>query len=254
MNNEVKTVKKALDLSIKISETQDKLDSLYKDKFRAKPQPPTHSTVNISYPPIEPGTKFWSPALLPALICWPWIIIYYFTTYKKKKEADIEAIRNSEEYRQKCAKIDEEAKNKQKSIDEEYQKELHKYNTVTLPEYNKALDEWTIKHNKDIADTQATIKTDTANLEEHYATTKLIPFQYRDIVALKYIYNMISTSDYSIKEAIESYDKDRQRLLEEEKLYEQQQANQLAYEQNQNSRPCKEGRAQRRHCWHNTKT
>ena len=50
--------------------------------------------------------------------------------------------------------------------------------------------------------------------------------------ALQYIYDMISTSDYDVRQAIEYFDKSQQRALEEMRLQEQQQANALAMEQN----------------------
>ena len=55
----------------------------------------------------------------------------------------------------------------------------------------------------------------------------------RDIPALKYIYNTVSTSDYSVREAIEAYDQERTRQLERARVYEQQRANEIASEQNE---------------------
>ena len=73
-----------------------------------------------------------------------------------------------------------------------------------------------------------------------YDTTRIVPLQYRTIEALQYIYDMISTSDYDVTYAINSYDTHRQRMLdaermriEEARLQEQQLANDLADEQAQ---------------------
>lgn len=49
--------------------------------------------------------------------------------------------------------------------------------------------------------------------------------------ALQYIYDMISTSNYDVRQAIEYFNKSQQRALEEMRLQEQQ-ANALAMEQN----------------------
>lgn len=65
-----------------------------------------------------------------------------------------------------------------------------------------------------------------------YASSKIIPLQYRSINALRYIYDLMSTSDFEIKLAIDLYDRNEQRKLDSARLYEQQQANQLANEQN----------------------
>ena len=65
-----------------------------------------------------------------------------------------------------------------------------------------------------------------------YGETRIVPAQYRRVDALQYIYDMISTSDYDVRQAIEYFDKSQQRALEEMRLQEQQQANALAMEQN----------------------
>lgn len=59
------------------------------------------------------------------------------------------------------------------------------------------------------------------------------PLAYKRLVyALQYIYDMISTSDYNVRQAIDSFDKNEQRRLDIMRLHEQQQANALAMEQN----------------------
>ena len=65
-----------------------------------------------------------------------------------------------------------------------------------------------------------------------YEQTRIVPAQYRDAYALQYIYDMISTSDYDVRQAIDSFDKNEQRRLDIMRLQEQQQANALAMEQN----------------------
>ncbi|MBR4305955.1 MAG: hypothetical protein IKT78_03830, partial [Ruminiclostridium sp.] len=69
-------------------------------------------------------------------------------------------------------------------------------------------------------------------LNKHYETTKIIPKQYRSIDALNYIYDYISTSDFSVKEAIDAYEKNTQMQLERQRIQEQQYANELAVRQN----------------------
>lgn len=65
-----------------------------------------------------------------------------------------------------------------------------------------------------------------------YEQTHIVPTQYRDAYALQYIYDMISTSDYDVRQTIDSFDKNEQRRLDIMRLQEQQQANALAMEQN----------------------
>ena len=58
-----------------------------------------------------------------------------------------------------------------------------------------------------------------------------IPVHYRKTEIIRYIYNAVSTSDYTIKEAIELYDRNEQRKVDEARLREQQIYNQLQEEQ-----------------------
>lgn len=229
---QVTAVKKAFDLSTRISETESELSKLLSESFRSKPMPPQHETVSVVYPEIKPNTQFWTKDLWPALVFWPYIIIYYFTTYKKNREADIEKIRNSDEFRRQCASIDEEARQRQAVIDEQYNADLKEYNEKIIPEYQRELENWTKEHKLKTDTAQASLKNAQQELAEHYEATKIVPIQYRDIETLQYIYDMISSSEYNVRETIEMYDKERQRRLEEQKIYEQQIANSLANEQN----------------------
>lgn len=224
-------VKKALDLSILISKTKDSLSELKSEKFKDEPTAPVRQIFSPNYPEIKSTVEFWSIKLLPTILFLPWIVIYYFI-YKKEKEADIERIRNSSEYRNKCAIIDKEIKQKQEIADKEFKQKLEEYNNTVLAEYKKDLAEWTKQHNQKISDKENILESATKELSEHYLENRIIPTQYREIEILQYIYDMISTSDYSIKEAIDMYDKERQRRLEDERIYQQQQANALAMEQN----------------------
>lgn len=236
MNNQeqVIAVKKALDLQILIAKTQNNLSNLRQESFQAEPSPPVCEQIEIKYPEIQTTVEFWNiKKLWPTIFFWPWILIYYFTDYKKAKAANIEEIKNSQEYQNQCAAVDAEIQEKQAIVNAEYQKKLDEYNNITLPEYQKALNEWTRHHNEKVSAERDILKSATAELSEHYENNKVVPLQYRDTEILQYIYDVISTSDYNVREAIEMYDRERQRRLEDERIYQQQVANQLADEQAQ---------------------
>ena len=59
-----------------------------------------------------------------------------------------------------------------------------------------------------------------------------VPVHYRKTEIIRYIYNAVSTSDYTIKEAIDLYDRNEQRKIDEARLREQQIYNQLQEEAN----------------------
>lgn len=231
---QVETVKKVLDNEILLANTQNKLSNLLAENYPPAPNPPTLDTFTKTYPEIKSEVKFnWALALVPCIIFLPWIIIYYFAIYKMKRDEDIERIRNSEEYKAQCAQIDLEYEKQLESANQKYETEKQIYETETLPEYQKAYEEWTTKHNEAVDQTQKELNTVQENLNKIYEETKIVPMQYRKIEILQYIYDMISTSDYDVKQAIDIYDRNEQRKLDEAKLYEQQQANWLADEQNE---------------------
>lgn len=228
---QIEAVEQALDLTTRIAETEERLSELEGETFRSKPLPPRQTTITASYPEIKPDVPFWTKALLPTLIFWPYLIIYYFTSYKKAKAAEYERIQNSEEYKAQCRAVDEDRQRRQAAADEQYRAAMKEYNEIILPAYQKEFEMWTEYCCSEIADAKDTLRDAEERLEALYADTRIVPAQYRDMAALKYIYDMISSSDYSVREAIEMYDKERQRRLEEQKIHAQQRANTLADQQ-----------------------
>ena len=232
MQEQISIVKKALDLSIFIADTKEKLERYRSESFQSRPMPPQRETITPVYPEIKPSVSFWSPLLLLTVFFLPFPILYYVFVFLPKKEKEIEKIRNSDEYRRECAAIDENVRIRQKEADDAYAAAMKEYNDVTIPQYEDEKIRWEKEHSANINSAESDLEAAEKELAELYETTKIIPLQYRDMDALQYIYDTISTSDYTVHDAIEIYDKARQRLLEEERLHELQAANRLADEQN----------------------
>lgn len=91
---------------------------------------------------------------------------------------------------------------------------------------------WEAEHQAQIEKMEQELAQLKQELSALYVQTRIVPTQYRDAYALQYIYDMISTSDYNVRQAIDSFDKNEQRRLDIMRLQEQQQANALAMEQN----------------------
>ena len=225
---QIAAVGQVLTLTAQIAEAKEKLDKLERETFRNKPLPPEHTTLTASYPEIKPKVPFWFISLLPALIFCPYIIIYYFSIYKKAKDDEYERIKNSEEYKAQCRAVDEDLQCRQAAADAQYQAEIKEYNETVLPAYQKELEIWTEHIRSEMAEAKNTLHDAEKRLEKLYSDTRIVPAQYRNINALEYIYTMISSSDYSIRDAIEMHDKERQRRLEEQKIRAQQRANTIA--------------------------
>ena len=185
---QVQNIKKALECEVLIKNTNAKLNDLSAQSFKSKPQPPTPQNATYTEPPITPTTKFnWKMALIPtailAVLFFPtavvWFFVYYFVIYKKQRNEEIERIKNSAEYKQQCDDAKAEFEAEQKRLDDEYNKAKAQYDTVTLPQYNMVLDEWTAKHNAEIDDVKNTLEKAKADLAAHYEQTKIVPLQYR---------------------------------------------------------------------------
>lgn len=122
---------------------------------------------------------------------------------------------------------------KQAEYDEQYNLEKYNYDTVILVQYNNELEAWTLERDRMIQGLNEKIDNSTKELNGLYLSTMIIPVQYRSIDALDYIYQLMSTSGYEIKEAIDLYDREIQRQLEMARIREMQIQNELADQKNQ---------------------
>lgn len=251
---QVKTVKQVLELETQVEALKEALyDEQSKVFGKQKPNPPARQTATFTPPPVRHNCKInWLMMFLPAgidillsmitqsimltilffatLFVWP--PVYYFAIYRKKKKEAIEKVRNSEEYKQQYEAAKAEADKMQQDYDAEYAAAKEKFDTVTMPKFQQEYAEWEKGKNERINQLKQKLAKLQQELNELYAQTRIVPVQYRSIYALQYIYDMISTSDYDVRQAIDSFDKSEQRRLDEMRLQEQQQANALAMEQN----------------------
>ena len=225
---EVANVKKALDLEIVIAEKEKQLARLEGETFRDAPAAPTKKVWEAQYPVVK--SKLTISEFFKSLSVWEWLVglcvwPYLVWQYFQKKKENTERIRNSEAYKQQCAAIDRDIAEKQAKSDTEYEAALQNYNTVTIPQYQKELEAWSEEHDKEILKTKSALREARAALTEHYENTKILPMQYRKIETIQYIYDMISSSDYNVKQAIDLYDRNEERKLNEARLREQQISN-----------------------------
>lgn len=254
---QVATVKKALDLSVEISRKQSKLDELKDEKFRAMPQAPVRQLVPKQYPKVN--TKYkrvdWIITVLPAIlfllysivsavkedgismettfasltvytltslfILVAWAVLYFIYRFMYYQFIGKKRIENSRAYKEKCAAVDRDVAQKQSVIDEKYLQEKRHYDKVIVPQYQEELSKWRAMQSGRIAEVEAELNPLKAELQSLYETSKIVPVQYRSKAVLRYLYDTMSTSDYDIKDAIELYDRKKQREVEEARLREQ---------------------------------
>lgn len=231
----------------KLSELESELDrkkwdlKLEEEKYeKNKPvQPMRQIAQKIPYPEIVSKVKynyilgliipiifFVSGLIIGPISIFPaWgLIIYSIVNKSKQKKKDIEMQRNSQEYIEKCKEIDKINVDNQSILDAEYNQVLVKYNEESEKYNNK----WSIIRNEIEKD----INKLSNELNELYDSSKLIPKQYRDARILQEIYEIMDSANYSVKEAIETFDRNRQLELDAARLAAQHQANEVAMEQN----------------------
>ena len=262
---QVEIVKKLLALEKNIYDTQSKLD--YEKQQSAPPKPPYPKQPSVEkqpYPPVESSIKWsWKLFLIPYAIgillgillnslpvntftwhltntftslttiffcIWPFAL---FIIHRKRKKADEQRIANSSEYLSQCDQIDNAYEKALSDAEKVFNEEVNIYETVTIPEWERSVDEWQSQHDDKLLKYHEKLNHLQDEAQKTYDSTKLIPVQYRSISVLEYVYDTISSSNYDVKQAIDMYDRNEQRKLDEARLREQQHANYLADQQNE---------------------
>ena len=160
-----------------------------------------------------------------------YIIYCRVVTFPKEKKADEERIRNSREYKEECSKLNLEYDKKQEELDKKFKNRMdafHKESDAWDKDYHK----WQKEKEKSISKIKEEISILESKRNRLYNDLNAIPVHYRKTEIIRYIYHAVSTSDYTIKEAIGLYDRNEQRKIDEARLREQQIYNQRQEEAN----------------------
>lgn len=154
------------------------------------------------------------------------LVLSYKSYSKKKKQLD-EELASSPEYLAEveravtdAAKRQNEliqvAAQRQKELDMKHQSQLEYYQTVELPEYERALRDWNKVHSLKLNVIEDDLHCNIEALQNLYDTTKLISVHYRELWILRWLYDDMRSSDHDIRYATELLDRDRQRLATEQ--------------------------------------
>lgn len=265
-SQQVDAIREMLLLEEEISNKTNELSVLENTQYQAPPAEPVRQMVQRAYPEIVPPKTSWLisfsvplagvalvfiAALLNAivradalvltlmmvgfLLIFPgiaWTFVHRLVIKKKNDERYIADIAASEDYRKHCAALDAQWNAQQAQLDTQYSAEKQDYDNRILPAYIQAFEEWRTEQNEKIAHMQAHLAEIKERLSELYDSSLLVPMRYRNIEALRYVYEIVSTSNYDVQAGIESYEKHLQRTLDAQRLQEQQRANRIADEQN----------------------
>ena len=154
------------------------------------------------------------------------LVLSYKSYSKKKKQLDDE-LASSPEYLAEVERavtdaarrqneLIQVAAQRQKELDRKYQSQLEYYQTVELPEYERALRDWNQVHSLKLNVIEDDLHCNIEALKNLYDTTKLISVHYRELWILRWLYDDMRSSDHDIRYATELLDRDRQRLATEQ--------------------------------------
>lgn len=160
-----------------------------------------------------------------------YIIYCRAVTFPKEKKADEERIRNSREYKEECSKLNLEYDKKQEELDKKFKNRMDAFQKES-DAWDKDYHKWQKEKEKSISKIEEEISILESKRDRLYDDLNAIPVHYRKTEIIRYIYHAVSTSDYTIKEAIGLYDRNEQRKIDEARLREQQIYNQLQEEAN----------------------
>lgn len=154
------------------------------------------------------------------------LVLSYKSYSKKKKQLDDE-LASSPEYLAEVERavkdaarrqneLTQIAEQRQKELDMKHQSQLEYYQTVELPEYERALRDWNQVHSLKLNVIEDDLHCNIEALQNLYDTTKLISVHYRELWILRWLYDDMRSSDHDIRYATELLDRDRQRLATEQ--------------------------------------
>ncbi len=214
-NEQICAVKTALDHSVRIEQLQEQIKYEAAQSYAVRPTPPVKQNVPPPvYPPIKANVPFFTKEKMMKGIFGGGNL---FGDHEKEVKAEEERIRNSPEYRQQCAAIDEAYRKRVAFAEEQYQANLKQYNEVILPRYEQGFAAWKKQHEEKLAAFKTELERLKKELAEHYETTNIVSAKYRTINALQFIYDGLTDPAYhfTVTQVVDFYDQALRQEMEE---------------------------------------
>lgn len=156
--------------------------------------------------------------------------------FQQLYKADIDRIYKSAEYKAACDEIDRIYESRCKQAEVEYQESLKRYNDEKLPKYEIEKAPWEAKRKNKLeilAESKAKaiqnydkytkiLNEASANLESLHDSCKLIPYDYRDHDTLRSLYDIMDSTTYDVKDAIQLYNQEIGNRIQRNILVEKQ--------------------------------
>lgn len=241
------TIKQLRDLTADLEWQQDTLDELEWSSYDPPAKPILKKYTKPAYPEPKSSMRFnwrvfnyfWAiTALIFLGICKLFdtpiflllhvaITIGYVMKYREMKKADVEKVRNSAEFKAKLKQIDDDYDSLVSAAKAKYEKDMDEWKNDLMPRYEIDKVKYEAKKREDIANCKAAITHDKREISRIYGETKILPTAYRTLPILEYIEEFMTSSNFDVDRAIENYDRDQQRAIDEKRFQQEVYYNQL---------------------------
>lgn len=241
------TIKQLRDLTADLEWQQDTLDELEWSSYDPPAKPILKKYTKPAYPEPKSSMRFnwrvfnyfWAiTALIFLGICKLFdtpiflllhvaITIGYVMKYREMKKADVEKVRNSAEFKAKLKQIDDDYDSLVSAAKSKYEKDMDEWKNDLMPRYEIDKVKYEAKKREDIANCKAAITHDKREISRIYGETKILPTAYRTLPILEYIEEFMTSSNFDVDRAIENYDRDQQRAIDEKRFQQEVYYNQL---------------------------
>lgn len=244
---QLSTIKQLRDLTADLEWQQDTLDELEWSSYDPPVKPVLKTYTKPAYPEPESSMRFnwkvfnyfWAiTALIFLGICKLFdtpiflllhvaITIGYVMKYREMKKADVEKVRNSAEFKAKLKQIDDDYDSLVYAAKAKYEKDMDEWKNDLMPRYEIDKVKYEAKKREDIANCKAAITHDKREISRIYGETKILPTAYRSLPILEYIEEFMASSNFDVNRAIENYDREQQRCIDEKRFQQEVYYNQL---------------------------
>lgn len=241
------TIKQLRDLTADLEWQQDTLDELEWSSYDPPAKPILKKYTKPAYPEPKSSMRFnwrvfnyfWAiTALIFLGICKLFdtpiflllhvaITIGYVMKYREMKKADVEKVRNSAEFKAKLKQIDDDYDSLVSAAKSKYEKDMDEWKNDLMPRYEIDKVKYEAKKREDIANCKAAITHDKLEISRIYGETKILPTAYRTLPILEYIEEFMASSNFDVNRAIENYDREQQRCIDEKRFQQEVYYNQL---------------------------
>lgn len=244
---QLSTIKQLRDLTADLEWQQDTLDELEWSSYDPPEKPVLKTYTKPEYPEPESSMRFnwkvfnyfWAiTALIFLGICKLFdtsiflllhvaITIGYIMKYREMKKKDVEKVRNSAEFKDKLKQIDDDYDSLVSAAKAKYEKDMDEWKNELMPRYEINKVKYEAKKREDIANCKAAITNDKREISRIYGETKILPTAYRTLPILEYVEEFMTSSNFDVDRAIENYDREQQRCIDENRFQQEVYYNQL---------------------------